>query len=72
MVYVMTEPDKDDREVFFEGPKVECFSVETGEQCPANTFRNVCCHAFAADKRKRINAKRRTTIQAKRKQKEAA
>lgn len=64
-VYVMTEPDKDDRGVFFEGQKVECFSVEDGSQCPANTFGNVCCHAWAADRRKRINKKRRDTIAAK-------
>lgn len=61
-VYVMTEPEKDDRGVFFEGPKVECFSVEDGTQCPANSFKTVCCHAFAADRRKRINAKRRATL----------
>lgn len=72
MVYVMTEPDKDDRGVFFEGPKVECFSVETGEQCQANSFKRVCCHAFAADRRKRINAKRRKTIAMKKQRKEAA
>ena len=64
-VYVTTEPDKHDRGVFFEGPKVECFSVEDGTQCPANSFKTVCCHAFAADRRKRINAKRRKTIAAK-------
>lgn len=61
-VYVMTEEGKHDRGVFFEGPKVECFSVEDGTQCPANSFKTVCCHAFAADRRKRINAKRRATL----------
>jgi len=54
--------------VFFEGPKVECFSVEDGTQCPANTFGNVCCHAFAADRRKNINKKRRATLARKKNQ----
>lgn len=62
VVYVRTEPYKHDRGVFFEGQRVSCYSAETGEECPANTFGNVCCHTFAADRRKRINSKRRATI----------
>lgn len=38
--------------MFFEGQKVECFSVEDASQCPANTFGNACCHAVAANRRK--------------------
>jgi hypothetical protein len=71
-VYVMTELGKDNRGVFFEGPKVECFSAEDGTQCPANTFGNVCCHSVAADRRKRINAKRRKTIAARKQQAQEA
>lgn len=66
VVYVRTEPKKDDRGVFFEGQRVSCFSAETGEQCPANTFGTVCCHTFAASRRKDINAKRRATLALKR------
>lgn len=62
VVYVRTEPEKHDRGVFFEGQRVACYSVEIGDTCAANTFGNVCCHAFAADRRKRINSKRRATI----------
>jgi hypothetical protein len=61
-VYVETEPEKDDRGVHFDGLKIECFSSETGEQCPANIFGVVCAHSFAANRRKKINAKRRRTI----------
>lgn len=66
VVYVRTEPYKVDRGVFFEGQRVACYSVETGATCKANEFGVVCSHCFAADRRKRINSKRRKTIAAKR------
>lgn len=61
VVYVRTEPYKVDRGVFFEGQRVACYSVETGEACKANEFGTVCSHAFAADRRKQINKKSRAT-----------
>jgi hypothetical protein len=72
LVYVKTEPDKHDRGVFFEGPKVGCFSVEDGTQCPANIYGIVCCHSYAADRRKRINTKLRAALKRKRSQLRAA
>jgi len=65
-VAVATEPDKDDRGVHFEGLKIECFSLDTGEQCPSNVFGQTCSHAWAAQRRRTINAKRRRTLAAKR------
>ena len=65
-VSVGTEPDKDDRGVHFEGLKIECFSLDTGEQCPSNVFGQTCSHAWAAQRRRTINAKRRRTLAAKR------
>ena len=56
-VGVGTEPDKEDRAVHFQGSEVECFSIETGEQCPGNQFGVVCAHVFAANRRKIINQK---------------
>lgn len=61
VVYVRTEPYKVDRGVFFEGQRVACYSVETGEACKANEFGTVCSHAFAALRRKEINKKSRAT-----------
>lgn len=60
-VGVGTEEGKEDRAVHFEGSKVECFSMESGEQCSSNKFHQVCSHVWAADRAKRINAKRRAT-----------
>jgi hypothetical protein len=65
-VGVGTEANKEDRAVHFKGSEVECFSIESGDQCPANQFGTVCAHVWAGDRRRRINAKRRKTIERKR------
>lgn len=47
---------------------VLCCNATTGEQCEANSFRVVCYHAVAADRRREINAKRRATINGRRRE----
>jgi len=61
-VYVLPlDPAKERRVVVFLNEGIICVSTD-GVQCEANSFRNVCYHAVAAQRRKEINAKRRRTL----------
>src|SRR5688572_16486536 len=62
-VYVSPlDESKDRRIVLFLTEGILCFSTD-GVACEANWHGRYCCyHVFAADRRKRINAKRRRTL----------
>lgn len=65
-VYVIPfDQTKDARIVIFLTEGIMCVSVD-GVMCKANEFKTVCYHCVAAVNRRRINAKRRKTISAKR------
>lgn len=65
-VYVLPHDEtKNRRAVIWLPNGILCVSVD-GVECEANGFKNVCYHAFAANRRREINAKRRRTLAMKR------
>jgi hypothetical protein len=47
---------------FMPNGQVLCQAYETGEICEANSYQNICYHAFSANRRREINKKRRQTL----------
>lgn len=62
VVVIPFDQTKESRIVMFLTEGILCFSSD-GVSCEANWHGKHCCyHVFSADRRRRINAKRRATI----------